>query len=135
MTVLLTSALLFAGCAEEVPEAPEPGESQLLETMPALTYGQMEYEKLKVEPWYCGRVEATGFNRWAEAKDGIYYSYGMTLMYTDKAEIGLWVPVCDKPICNYAQNNSTCHGYIGWGTFLIHNNRIYFTEITTMFPE
>ena len=95
----------------------------------------MEYEKLKEEPWYCGRAEATGFNRWAEAKDGIYYSYGMTLMYTDKAEVGLWVPVCDKPICNHAQNNSTCHGYIGWGTFLIHNNRIYFTEITTMFPE
>lgn len=133
-SLLAALLLLLPGCQEQA-EDPAITESLHWETMPALTYGQMEYEKLKVEPWYCGRAEATGFNRWSEAKDGIYYSYGMTLMYADKAGIGLWVPVCSKPICNHAQNNITCHGYIGWGTFLIHNNRIYFTEITTMFPE
>ena len=134
---LLAALLLvmLAGCQEEVPAEPEPSESQLWETMPALTYGQMEYEKLKVEPWYCGRAEATGFNRWAETKDGLYYSKAGTLIYADRVDTSLWIPVCNKPICNHAQNNITCHGYIGWGTFLIHNNRIYFTEITTMFPE
>jgi len=133
-SLLAAVLLLLPGCQAQ-PEDPAITESLRWETMPALTYGQMEYEKLKVEPWYCGRAEATGFNRWAETKDGIYYSYVKTLMYADKAGIELWVPVCNKPICNHTAISWNCRGYIGWGTFLIHNSRIYFTEDICRFPE
>ena len=51
LALLLTAAML-PGCAQEaVPETPtepEPDESMLWETMPQLTYGVMEYEKLRI---------------------------------------------------------------------------------------
>ena len=124
---LLAALLLvmLAGCQEEVPAEPEPSESQLWETMPALTYVQMEYEKLKVEPWYCGRAEATGGNVWAEVKSGYYLSFGGFLRYTDKAEVLNWVPLCSKPNCSHAGRYPSCNAFINWDQFFIHDGRIY----------
>ena len=133
-TLLAAVLLLLSGCQAQ-PEDPAITESLRWETMPALTYGRMEYEKLKVEPWYCGRAEATGFSRWAETNDGIYYAYVTNLIYADKVDTKLWVPVCNKPICNHAENNWTCHGYIGWSSFFIHDGRIYFACHNDSFPE
>ena len=73
----LLAAILFilTGCREEDQLVVDPSvtESLVWETMPTLTYGRLEYEKLKVEPWYCGRTEATSSNHMAETEQGYYY--------------------------------------------------------------
>ena len=131
LLVMLMTLTMLAGCAEEIPETPtepQPGESLVWETMPKLTYGVMEYEKLEVLPWYSGRAEATGFGGWAETKDGFYRSTGK-LWYCDKSDMSLWVRVCSKPNCNHGQM-AGCNAELSWGDFVIRDGRIYFAAIT-----
>jgi len=92
LLVMLMTLAMLAGCAEEIPETPtepQPGESLVWETMPKLTYGVMEYEKLEMLPWYNGRAEATGSYRWAETAQGYYRlnTENMVLTYADKADL------------------------------------------------
>ena len=137
IALLCVVVLCFAGC-QQSEEVPSITESQIWETMPALTYGQMEYEKLKVEPWYCGRMEATGLNLWAETKDGFYHSslvYPGSLIFADKGEMFNWVHVCRKPNCTHPEGSFTCESYIGFSTFSIYDGRIYFAAHNDFFPE
>ena len=135
ITILLLLALL-SGCAEEAPEIPtepEPTESRLWETMPQLTYGVMEYEKLEVLPWYAGRLEATGRGGWAESKDGFYRSSGK-LWYCDKSDMSLMIRVCSKPNCTHGRSMG-CNAEVSWGDFVIRDGRIYFAAISEDVPE
>ena len=72
LTILLALVLLISasGCAEEE-KAPAPIGSEVWETMPQLSYGVMEYEKLQILPWNSGRCEATSFYRMAETETGL----------------------------------------------------------------
>lgn len=130
---LCTVILCCAGCqAQHQPkEDPTIMESQIWETMPALNYGVIEYEKLEVLPWYSGRLEATGYGRWAETKDGFYLgAYG--LRYCDKDNMRVCVAVCHKPDCSHS--GMQCNAKLGWGTFQIRSGRIYFCGLTQDFP-
>ena len=124
--------LAFPGCAQEevpeVPTEPEPGESILWETMPSLTYGVMESEKLEVRPWYNGRAEAAGrSNQWAETKEGYYVGFNSQLWYADKTDLRNWIPVCSKPNCSHDESNTSCNAYLGGSAnFLIRDGRIFF---------
>lgn len=132
--------LAFPGCAQEevpeVPTEPEPGESILWETMPSLTYGVMESEKLETLPWYSGRAESSGrANQWAETKDGFYLGFDSQLFYADKNNMFNWVPVCSKPNCSHPQGSPRCNGYIGVNRFILLNNSIHFLAIMSHFKE
>ena len=123
ITILLLLSLL-PGCAEEAPVTPtepEPAESRLWETMPQLTYGVMEYEKLEVLPWYSGRTEATSLYTLAETATGFYQSCIMWLFYADKADLANWIPVCNDPTCDHYVG---CNAHIACGRFLITDGRI-----------
>ena len=125
VSILLLLSLL-PGCAEEAPVTPtepEPAESRLWETMPQLTYGVMEYEKLEVLPWYSGRTEATGSYQWAETRDGYYRldTESLLLSYADKAILKNWLPVCGKPNCRHHANTLTCNAVMRYGTFLLRD--------------
>lgn len=124
---------LFTGCAPK--EDLSIVDNQVWETMPSLTYGQLEYEKLKVEPWYCGRTEAVSKNRYAETENG-FYSYAGNLRYIDKVDPVAWVPLCNKPNCMHPENSPNCNAYPGFGgTFVIRNARIYISAQMNKFPE
>ena len=116
---------LLSGC-QIGGKAPGITESQVWETMPALTYGEMQYEKLCVLPWYSGRTEATSFNMWAEAEDGYYAHLLPNLLYADKADLENWVPVCNNPGCHHEAEH--CSAYMGYEQFLIHDGRIFITQ-------
>ena len=59
--LLLAMLCLLAGCQEEEQLAVDPSVTEsLVMEVPKLNRGVLEYEKLKVEPWYCGRMEFTG---------------------------------------------------------------------------
>ena len=128
IALLCAVALCLVGCQQQPKEDPSITESQLWETMPALTYGQMEYEKLKEEPWYCGRAEATGGNVWAEVDSGYYLSMGGYLRYSDRAAVLNWVPLCSKPNCSHTGHYPSCNAFINWDQFFIHDGRIYFVS-------
>ncbi len=106
----------------------EPGitESQVWETMPALTYGEMQYEKLGILPWYSGRTEATSFNWWAETEEGYYAALVTNLLYTDKADLENWVPVCNNPGCHHEAEH--CSAYMEYQQFLIQDGRIFIIQ-------
>ena len=128
IALLCAVALCLVGCQQQPKEDPSITESQLWETMPALTYGQMEYEKLKEEPWYCGRAEATGGNVWAEVDSGYYLSMGGYLRYSDRTAVLNWVPLCSKPNCSHTGHYPSCNAFINWDQFFIHDGRIYFVS-------
>ena len=131
---LLTLVMIFgllSGCTDEVPEVPtepDPSDSQSWETMPQLTYGVMEYEKLEVLPWYSGRAEVSGrSNQWAETKEGYYVGFNSQLWYADKTDLQNWIPVCSKPNCSHSDVSTSCNAYIGGSAnFAIIKGRIYF---------
>ena len=129
--IALLCAVVFClvGCQQQPAEDSSITESQLWENMPVLTYGQMEYEKLKVEPWYCGRTEATGVEKWIETKDGLYHflRWDGQLLYADRANILNWFPVCSKPQCTHPKHTAQCNAYLSGNTFAVHNGRIYYS--------
>ena len=132
VALLCTVILCFAGCtSQQQEENPSIMESQIWETMPALNYGVMEYEKLEILPYYAGRLEATGYGRWAETNNGFYTTFG-GLRYCDKANMSLCVPVCNKPNCSHGGRG--CNAYLGWGSFQIRGGRIYFCALTEQVP-
>ena len=131
---LFLICLLLVGCQKEA--TPEIGESLVWETAPALSFGVLESEKLTVEPWYCGRAEFTGRNRWAETELGYYFMYAGDLYYADKANLANWVPVCNQPNCRHSKSWSygdvRCNAQLGGNEFLIRNGRIvYVSDIST----
>ena len=127
--LLLAMLFLLAGCQEEEQLVVDPSitESLVMEA-PQLNHGVLEYEKLKVEPWYCGRLEFTGGGCWAETENGYYYYDSGTaiLKYADKTDLSKWVPVCSKPNCLHTENIRDCHARLGGSTFQIRNGRICF---------
>jgi hypothetical protein len=120
---------LLAGCQEEEQLVVDPSitESLVME-VPQLNHGVLEYEKLKVEPWYCGRMEFTGNGYWAETETGYYhYEPGTSILkYADKADLSKWVPVCSKPNCQHTINVLGCNAHLDGNSFLIRDGRIYF---------
>ena len=134
---ILLLCLLLAGCEEET--IPKITESVVWETAPALQYGTMESEKLAVEPWYCGRAEFTGRNRWAETELGYYFMYAGDLYYADKANLANWVPVCNQPNCRHSKSWSSgevrCNAQLGGNEFLIRNGRILYVSDIAQYRE
>ena len=138
----LLAAILFilTGCREEDQLVVDPSvtESLVWETMPTLTYGRLEYEKLKVEPWYCGRTEATSSNHMAETEQGYYYmnSSGgpLWLYYCDKENPGNWVRVCGNPSCTHS-TLGVCSAIMLYDTIFIKEGRIYYLAQYGTYPE
>lgn len=129
LTALLL--VLMAGCAaEEVP--PAPAGSEVWETMPALVYGVLEYEKLTVLPWYSGRCEATSQNSMAETETGFYCAYNSMLYYSERETPGYWVPVCSKPNCMHT-NRMACDACIYMNRIVVRDDRIYYEAYSDMF--
>lgn len=133
--------LAFPGCAQEevpeVPTEPEPGESLVWETMPVLTYGVMEYEKLEVLPWYSGRAEATSSYQWAETAEGYYRldTESLILSYADKTALQDWIPVCNRPDCAHNAYVLTCNAVMRYGTFFLREGKLYFVDQLGNYPE
>jgi len=122
--------LLMCGCTQEE-EGPALG-SQVWETQ-QLTYGVMEYEKLQVLPWDSGRCEATSNYTMAETREGYYMNCSnMFLLYADKADMGLWVPVCNRANCahitvnNGSYNHTSCNAFTDSNCFYIKDGRIWY---------
>ena len=137
---LLIAGSLLCGCTANPGETEEaPVSSYIWETMPALEYGSLEYEKLDVQPWYCGRCEATGKGKWAETESGYYYLYDELLYYADKADLSTWVPVCNQPDCNHSIEWSygqvICNAIVKWNSFILANGRIYSIDNSDKYPE
>lgn len=116
---------LLAGCAED--DSPVPIGSEVWETMPQLTYGVMEYEKLQILPWNSGRCEATSYDMMAETDLGYYLlDSSNRLLYADKTDQAKWMPVCSKPNCNHTNADPDCSSHILCPNFVIRNGTIYY---------
>lgn len=137
MLLLLCVALLLCGCGTRQEDS--PASSYIWEAMPRLTYGSLEYEKLEVEAWYCGRCEATGNCKWAETELGYYFMYDSHLFYADKANMSNWVPVCNQPSCTHSKSWSygqpVCNAEVDWNSFLMVDGRIYTQKYSYGHPE
>ena len=137
MILLLCLALLLCGCGKEAKETPVS--SSIWETMPALTYGSLEYEKLEPEAWYCGRCEATGGGKWAETDLGYYFMYDFNLFYADKEDLSNWVPLCNQPDCKHSATWSygqpVCNAQVSGNSFLLLDGRIYSETSSDFYPE
>lgn len=129
---ILVTLLVFSGCAQEEPESTEPFITW--DNIPQLTYGQMEYEKLSVLPWYSGRTETSTLHAMIETELGYYMIYNFNnLFYADKADLSNWVPVCNKPDCEHKEAIgclSQCHRWV-W----MRDGRLYFRENTGDTPH
>ena len=138
LLLMVLILLTCSGCIQpesaETPEKPTPIGSEVWETMPQLTYGVMEYEKLQILPWNSGRCEATSFNRMAETKNGFYMPLNISVLhYADKTDLSLWLPVCSKPDCQHGDTG--CDAYMASTDFVIKNNRIYYQQLGSALPE
>ena len=129
---ILVTLLAFSGCAQEEPESTEPFITW--DNIPQLTYGQMEYEKLSVLPWYSGRTETSTFHKMVETEQGYYVIYNSrSLFYADKADLSNWVPVCNRPDCKHKDDigcNALCERWV-W----MWDGRLYFREMTGYSPH
>lgn len=130
---ICTVVLLFNACNQE--EQPAITESQVWETMPQLTYGVLEHEKLEVLPWYDGRTEAASQCTMAETEQGYYWMLGELLFYADKADLSNWVAVCNKPDCTHSYTHINCNAQIGSPWFLLRDGRIISTVYSALYPE
>ncbi len=133
LSLLCIAALLFYGCTGPQKE-PDITESLIWESAPALNFGTMTHEKLKVEPWYSGRCEATGNSCFAETELGYYLSLYGKLYYADKADLSFWVPVCNQPDCTHSHSWSygqpRCNAKVN--SFVIRDGRIYFADTVSV---
>ena len=123
-------AAMITGCAEQPASASAMG-SCVFETMPTLTYGSLESEKLQVLPWNSGRCEATSLNAMAETETGFYQACALRLYYADKENLSSWIPVCSDPTCTHYGN---CDSYISTGRFLVSNEKIIYEESPQAVP-
>lgn len=127
--LLLCCCAVFAACGAE-PDGKIRGSEVWTEGLP-LTWGQLEGEKLTVLPWDSGRCEATSQFAIAETRDGYYMGPDNRLIYADKVDLTLWVPVCNQPNCghismyNWSYGQIRCNAEIGpWGYYL-QDDRIW----------
>lgn len=130
-TLIAVLLVLMVGCAEEE-VSPAPTSSEIWETMPTLTYGVLEYEKLISLPWYSGRCEATSQNSMAETETGLYCAYNSMLYYSDRENPGYWIPVCSKPDCMHT-NRMACDACIYMNRIVVRDDRIYYEAYSDMF--
>ena len=128
----LLLCLCLSGCGEE-PDGKIRG-SEVWETMPVLTYGVMEYEKLEVLPWNTGRLGFTSGNTMEETASGYYYAHNGKLVYADKTNLQLWLCVCNQPSCGHT-NAAACSAKMEGSSFLLVNNRIVLEKSTAAFPQ
>lgn len=125
---LFVLCLLLAGCEKE--KTVEITESLVWETVPGVTYGVLESERLTLEPWYGGRAENVSQGTMAETELGYYWAVGSFLRYADKADLTNWVVVCNQPTCkhslSWSYGDTECNAsYIA--NVLIRSGRIYYT--------
>ena len=125
LLLILAVLLVFSGCKQEEPESTEP--MITWDSIPQLTYGQMEYEKLSVLPWYSGRTETSTFHKMVETEQGYYMIYNHHyLFYADKTDLSNWLPVCNRPDCKHKEDigcNARCERWV-W----MRDGRLYFRE-------
>lgn len=130
--VLLLVCVLFCACGAEG-DADSMG-SEVWETMPALTYGEMDSEKLQILEWNNGRCEATSKDATVETENGYYMFIGSTfLQYADKNNLSNWLPVCNKPNCLH--QDQACNAYTASLAIVIKDNRIYYQIDADAVPE
>ncbi len=119
------AAVLLCGCQAKEPENTDP--IITWDSIPQLTYGQMEYEKLSVLPWYSGRTETSTFHEMVETESGYYMIYNhQYLFYADKADLSNWLPVCNQPDCKHKEDikcNAICERWV-W----MRDGRLHFRE-------
>jgi len=126
----LLTVLSWTGCHRE--EQPEVGGPQYWESMPALTYGVMEYDKLEILPWYGARAEETSHYRMIETEEGFYLLSGSFYFYADKADLHNWVLVCSKPDCDHLNN---CTGHIFTNSIMMKDGRLLYETASGSIPE
>ena len=118
LVLLLSLVLLLPGCA-----VAEPIGSEVWETMPQLTFGVMEYEKLQVLPWNAGRCEATSCTTMAETEMGYYLPFAKhCLYYAEKADMSQWKPVCTQSDCSHDER---CSSYREYEEVVAQNGKLY----------
>ena len=126
----LLTVLSWTGCHRE--EQPEVGGPQYWESMPELTYGVMEYDKLEILPWYGARAEETSHYRMIETEEGFYLLSGSFYFYADKADLHNWVLVCNKPDCDHLNN---CTGHIFTNSIMMKDGRLLYETASGSIPE
>lgn len=133
--LLVCFCVILLGCNQEN-HIPAPAGSEVWETVPPLTYGVLETEKLQVLDWNGGRCEATSHDTMAETEAGFYYlSFeNSTLYYCDKTDFCNWVRVCNEPDCLHTLI-SGCGACLTTNSFVIKDNRIYHLARAATFPE
>lgn len=130
---LCVAALLLPGCQPKEPESTEP--IITWDSVPQLVYGQWEYEKLSVLPWYSGRTEINNFHEIVETELGYYMVYGFsTILYADKVNLANWVPVCGMPDCGHF-GALHCHAETSSNWLFLKDGRLYFKEHTGINTE
>ena len=136
ISALCLTALLLPlfGCAKEEGLGVGAMGSEVWETMPALTYGEMEYEKLQVLDWNSGRCEAVSWASVAETENGFYYAHSPYLYYADKNTPNDWVPVCSNADCMH-NSIMTCDARLLMERFVIRDGRIFYEELSGKYPE
>ena len=116
---------LFSGCVQQATVGMGAMGSEVWEEAPALTYGVLESDPLKILPWNSGRLEFTSMYNLAETELGYYYINFDLLCYADKSNIGNWVLVCNKPDCEHYVYD--CNASLGSSLeMIVKDNRIYY---------
>lgn len=123
--------LTMVGCQQEE-EQPTVDGPQYWGSMPALTYGVMESEKLEILPWYGARAEETSNYQMVETEGGFYVAYASWFFYADKTNLNHWVPVCNKPNCSHMDN---CNGRVLSDSIIMKNGRLWYQTLTSEVPE
>lgn len=127
------ACLVFSGCQEKTPESTDP--IYTWDSLPQLTFGQMESEPLTVLPWYCGQAEISSHNALAETELGYYLVYDYSnMIYADKANLNNWVYVCDQADCDHRYTVG-CHSIVDEEWLVLKDGRIYFAEMTGFSPH
>lgn len=135
--LIMCLCVFLSGCSQGEHKS-APAGSMVWETMPALTYGVLESEKLQVLDWNSGRCEATSRDEMAETEAGFYYlsraGYFNKLYYCDKAAFGNWFYVCNAPDCGHTPT-SGCAALPESSSFVVKDDRIFYLARASAYPE
>lgn len=136
MNRLIVSAcliLILMGCnskSQQPPATPEEWREGL-----TLKWGVMETEPLGPLHWSADRCAVTSNYAVAETEEGYYVNTESNrLIYADKTNLGLWVPVCNKPNCPHtsmymwSQGQIVCNAETLSGSIFFKDGRLWFAE-------
>ena len=136
VSLFLAMLLVFAmaGCQEKAPAEQASIGSQYWKQYPALEAGSFHKEPLAVQPWNCGRLEATSYEKMAETQNGYYLVYMNYLFYADKTDLSRWIPVCSQPDCSHTERGK-CTAIVLNDRIIVKDNRLFTTAESGTYPE